>query len=122
MCCGKKEKLEMLGFEPRTFCMQSRRSTAELHPQLTPTHSCGGIITGELYLPSRPADLAQAHSWQGGGAGVGVGGRGEVGRLVSMTDGCWEAGTVFASTSILHDDGPAKYTHDFLLTCCTPPY
>ena len=32
----KKKKnglhLEMLGFEPRTFCMQSRRSTAELHP------------------------------------------------------------------------------------------
>ena len=24
----------MLGFEPRTFCMQSRRSTTELHPQL----------------------------------------------------------------------------------------
>ena len=24
--------LEMLGFEPRTFCMQSRRSTTELHP------------------------------------------------------------------------------------------
>lgn len=22
----------MLGFEPRTFCMQSRRSTTELHP------------------------------------------------------------------------------------------
>ena len=32
----KKKKnglhLEMLGFEPRTFCMQSRRSTTELHP------------------------------------------------------------------------------------------
>ena len=24
----------MLGFEPRTFCMQSRSSTTELHPQL----------------------------------------------------------------------------------------
>ena len=28
----KKQTLEMLGFEPRTFCMQSRRSTTELHP------------------------------------------------------------------------------------------
>ena len=27
-----KFHLEMLGFEPRTFCMQSRRSTTELHP------------------------------------------------------------------------------------------
>ena len=33
----KKYWLEMLGFEPRTFCMQSRRSTTELHPH---SHKC----------------------------------------------------------------------------------
>ena len=31
-------KLEMLGFEPRTFRMQSERSTAELHPQMVSDH------------------------------------------------------------------------------------
>ena len=35
------KKLEMLGFEPRTFCLQSRRSTAELHPHLGKGCNCG---------------------------------------------------------------------------------
>ena len=33
------QKLEVLGIEPRASCMQSRRSTTELHP-LDSTHSC----------------------------------------------------------------------------------
>ena len=32
------KNLEMLGFEPRTFRMQSERSTTELHPHLTVTY------------------------------------------------------------------------------------
>lgn len=29
---AEKEEMEELGFEPRTFCMRNRHSTAELHP------------------------------------------------------------------------------------------
>ena len=31
---GRKDYMEVRGFEPRTFRMQSGRSTTELHPQL----------------------------------------------------------------------------------------
>ena len=36
------KQLEELGFEPRTFCMRSRRSTTELHPLTTVFSKRGG--------------------------------------------------------------------------------
>ena len=36
--------MEVRGFEPRTFRMQSGRSTTELHPQLTPLHGKKEIL------------------------------------------------------------------------------
>lgn len=39
MLLAKKINMEMLGIEPRAFCMQSRRSTTELHPHSLPAHN-----------------------------------------------------------------------------------
>ena len=40
----EKKGLEMLGFEPRTFCMQSRCSTTELHPRSHKNLSPSGVV------------------------------------------------------------------------------
>ena len=59
------QKLEVLGFEPRASCMQSRRSTTELHPldRIQKAQCRDDLCTSGT-------DKRQKKSAKNGGAGV----------------------------------------------------